>query len=266
MGRNDLCFCMSGKKKKVCHPDIHEESQVAAKLKIYGQLENNLKRHHQVAKGISLCFLGCSDCCFDYFTTQNIEFDLILNELAKWEEEKLNNLIKRVDKYWIMLEHEYPEATRLLLNITDIEIEKINSSIDKTSFPCVFLDTTIQLCQIYNSRPFKCRVFGNTYYFPEAEEGAVGIACHRYGNILNDDNFDAILCDVTELLDRNTDLSIIHDKKRNSGIINPEYPLVYYLYQHFIVKKLGVSIVNFDVKFKTPRSNYFNSIINDKNR
>lgn len=258
MGRNDLCFCMSGKKKKICHPDIHEESQAAAKLKIYSELEYNFKTHRETANGMSLCVPGCSDCCFDYFTIQSIEFDLILNELAKWDEEKLNDLIKRVDRYWVMFENEYPEAAGLLLNATDNDIEKINSSIDKTSFPCVFHDVTTGLCQIYDFRPFKCRIFGTTYHIPEPDEGAVGIACHRYGGILNDDNFDVILCDVTELLNKNTDLSIIHDKKRNVAVLNPEYPVIYYLYQHFIVKKLGVSIVNFDEKFKKPRSAYYN--------
>ena len=157
-----------------------------------------------------------------------------------------------------MMENEYPEAARLLLNATDNDIEKINSSIEKTSFPCVFHDVTTGLCKIYDFRPFKCKIFGTTYHIPEPQEGALGIACHRYGSILNDDNFDAILCDVTELLNENTDLSIIHDKKRNVRFLNPEYPLIYHLYQHFIVKKLGASIVNFDEKFKKPRSNYYN--------
>ena len=31
MGRNDLCFCGSGKKQKKCHPNINEDS-VAAKI------------------------------------------------------------------------------------------------------------------------------------------------------------------------------------------------------------------------------------------
>jgi Fe-S-cluster containining protein len=258
VGRNDLCFCMSGKKKKVCHPDIHEESEAAAKLKIYSKLEHNFKIHHQTTKGISLCVPGCIDCCFDYFAIQSIEFDLILNELARWDEEKLNNLIKRVDKYWAMFENEYPEATQVLLKGTDNDIDKINASIDKTSFPCVFLDATTRLCQIYDFRPFKCRIFGTTYHIPDPEDGALGIACPKYESILNDDNFDVILCDVTELLDENTDLAIIHDKKRNVAVIHPEYPLIYYLYQHFIVKKLGASIVSFDEKFKRSRSTYYN--------
>ncbi len=97
------------------------------------------------------------------------------------------------------------------------------------------------------------QIFGATYHYPSPEEGAVGIACHKYGDILNDNNFDVILCDVTELLYENTDLSITHDKKGNIAAINPEFPLIYYLYKHFIVNELGVSIVDFDKKFKKPR-------------
>lgn len=257
MGRNDLCFCMSGKKKKVCHPDINEESQAAAKLKIYSELEYELQNHRERANGSSLCVKGCIQCCFDYFTIQDIEFDLILKELANWEEEKLNNLIKKVDKYWKVLEMEQPEVTRLLPENTDSAVEKINSSIDKTSFPCVFLDENTQLCQIYQVRPFKCRIFGTTYHYPKPGAGAVGIACQSYGNILNDDNFDVILCDVTELLNENTDLAIVYDRKRKVAFLKPEYPLIYHLYQHFIMKKLGISIVDFDEKFKMPRSNYY---------
>ena len=219
---------------------IHEEGKAAAKLKIYNQLENDLKTHRQLTNGTSLCVEGCSDCCFDYFSIQSIEFDLILNKLANWDEKRLKSLIKKVDRYWKMLVNEYPKVTRLLSNATDNDIEKINSSIDKTSFPCIFLDKTSRLCQIYDVRPFKCRIFGTTYYYPQADEGAMGITCQKYGSILNDDNFDVILCDVTELLDKNTDLSIVHDN-RDVAVINPEYPLIYYLYQHFIVKKLGVS-------------------------
>lgn len=221
-----------------------KESKATAKLKIYRRLEGDLEKQSQISEGITLCVPGCTDCCSDYFTTQRVEFDLILNELAKWDKEKLDNLIEKVDKYWKILESQYPEVKRLLLNTTNDEIEEINSSINKTSFPCIFLDETTQLCQIYDIRPFKCRIFGNTYYSSKSEEGAIGIVCHRYDRLLNEDNFDLILCDVTALLDKNTDLSITLDKKRKVAVINPEYPLIYYLYQHFIVRRLGGSSSN----------------------
>lgn len=256
MGRNDLCFCMSGKKNKNCHVDIHEESEAAAKIKIYSQLDTDFINHRSTSNGLSLCIPGCIDCCYDYFTVQSIEFDLILNELAKWPEGKLNNFIERVHKYWSILENQYPEATELLLKATADDIEEINSSIDKTSFPCIFLHETTHLCEIYDFRPFKCRIFGTTYCCPQPDN-AQGIACMKYEGVLNDDNFDSILFDVTDLLDENTTLSIHHDKKQNVTVLNPEYPLIYYFYQHFIVKKLGVSIVDFDEKFKRPRSNYY---------
>jgi len=251
MGRNDLCFCMSGKKTKKCHPDIHEESIAAAKLKVYGELNEKLKGHRQNAKEDSLCIEGCSDCCFDYYTIQSIEFDMILNELSKWDEDRLNDLIKRVDKYWNMFEEEYPEVKKLLSSNNKKELEEINSSIDKTSFPCVFLDEITYLCQIYEVRPFKCRIFGNTYY--NTDEGAMAIACQKYESLLNDDTFYELLCDATEIIDKNTDLSILHDKKRNIAVLDSPYPLIYHLYKHFTVDGLGVKINNYDEKFTMTR-------------
>ena len=38
MGRNDLCFCGSGKKQKKCHPNINEDSVAAKIIKLYTQL------------------------------------------------------------------------------------------------------------------------------------------------------------------------------------------------------------------------------------
>lgn len=220
MGRNDL-------------PKIHKSSLKAAKLRIYEDLNERIKEHKQKAKRKSLCFEGCSDCCFDHYTIQAIEFDLILDELKKWDKDRLNDFIAKVEEYWKMFVKEHPQAKHLLSNTIPKKIEEINLSIEKTSFPCIFLDESSDLCQIYEARPFKCRIFGNTYY--DAEGGAMGIACQRYGNILNDDNFQDLLCDATDIIDRNTDLAIINRKNLNKAIMNPEYPLIYHLYKHFIL-------------------------------
>lgn len=217
---------------------INEKNLAAAKLNIYRRLNDEFRAHRQQSTEKSLCVPGCTDCCFDYYTVQSTEFDLILNELKKWDNEELDNLIRRVDRSWNILIKENPEVEKLLSNISNTEIDEMNSSIDKTSFPCIFLDETTNLCQIYDVRPFKCRIFGNSYYYPNSEEGAIGIACEKYGRVLNNDNFDQLLCDVTEILDENTDLAIIHDKKENKATLYQEYPLIYHIYKHFIVDKI----------------------------
>ena len=237
MGRNDLCFCISGKKTKKCHPDIDENSLEAAKLKIYGKLNEHLNNHRLNVSDETLCVPGCSDCCYDYYTLQGVEFDLILRELKKWDKEKLDDLINKVNKYWKVLGEDHPQVSKLLTSTAPSEIDDINQSIDKTSFPCVFLDEASHLCQLYDVRPFKCRIFGNSYYYPSEDEGAIGIACEKYGPVINEDNFDFLLSDVTEILNENTDLAVIHDKSRNTSVVNPEYPLIYHLYQHFVVEK-----------------------------
>lgn len=265
MGRNDLCFCNSGRKKKKCHPDIHEESQAAEKLKIYGQFEEEFNNHNELTEGISLCASGCTDCCFDYFTVQNIEFDLILDELSKWDEERLKNFIKRVEKYWKGLVSEHPEVEKFTEKISSAEIDEINTRVEKSSLPCVFLDEDAGLCQIYNVRPFKCRIFGTTYYCDE-EKKEYAIACKKYERIVNEENFDIFFLDVSEILDKNTDLAIIEDKNKNISLVDPEYPLIYNLYNHFIIKKLGTSIENYDEKFNLARSNYYKNIIKTKTK
>ncbi|MDD2447854.1 MAG: YkgJ family cysteine cluster protein [Tissierellia bacterium] len=224
-----------GRKKKKSHIKIHGDSLANTKLKIYKKLEDGLEKQSEISEGITLCVPGCTDCCHDYFTVQNVEFDLIMRELLKWDEEKLNNLIGKVEKYWKVIEGEYPKVLQLF-TANENEIEKINSSIDKTSFPCIFLDENTRLCQIYDSRPFKCRIFGNTYYYSEELNGAAAIACNRYGRLLNEENFDLLLYDVTKLLDENTDLSLIHENKGKSVELSPEFPLIYHLYQYFIAK------------------------------
>ena len=46
MGRNDLCFCGSGKKQKKCHPNINEDSVAAKNYKtiytIIKRIEENV--------------------------------------------------------------------------------------------------------------------------------------------------------------------------------------------------------------------------------
>ena len=45
MGRNDLCFCGSGKKQKKCHPNINEDSVAAKIIKLYTQLSKELEEN-----------------------------------------------------------------------------------------------------------------------------------------------------------------------------------------------------------------------------
>ena len=44
MGRNDLCFCGSGMKKKKCHVNIDENSIAAEIIKFYKELDDELQK------------------------------------------------------------------------------------------------------------------------------------------------------------------------------------------------------------------------------
>lgn len=127
MSNNDLCFCGSGKKKKKCHPDIHENSLFATLLNYYHLLEEESK-----AVNNPLCKKGCNKCCEGTFSISQSEFFMILHSL------KITNEIQtyRVKAEEILKEkYELPER-------------------------CIFVDDYTGACRIYEVRPLICRLYG----------------------------------------------------------------------------------------------------------
>lgn len=98
MGRNDLCFCGSGKKQKKCHPDIHEQSLAAKCLSLYGKIESIIKNYYNSGQQTPPCKKGCSDCCYNYFVISNIEFKIICKELQNWNKKQINKLVSATYK------------------------------------------------------------------------------------------------------------------------------------------------------------------------
>jgi Fe-S-cluster containining protein len=248
MGRNDLCFCGSGKKQKLCHNDFNEKSEVSEKLRLFAKFDMILIKNNLSTNIKSYCSPGCSACCFDYFTIQSIEFDIILYELSKWSKGDVNEILTKVESYWRIFEKEYPEAKELPENKADYyHIEEINSSIAKTTFPCIFLDTKLNLCKIYNVRPFKCRIFGNAYS-TITQESVVYSCSQNVQDCSKEDVVDSFI-NIDDFLIENEKFNIVESKRTGITILNREYPLIYYMYQHFFKKDLGLNIVDYDMKF-----------------
>ena len=130
MGRNDSCFCGSGKKTKKCHPDINESSLVAKLLGIYAEID---KRN---SKANTICEIGCADCCADDFEIHLSEFMAILDYL------KIGSPFERVRH------RELREA-----------INRYNPEVRGW---CMFLDQKEKICKIYAVRPLVCRNYGTT--------------------------------------------------------------------------------------------------------
>ncbi len=126
--RNSLCFCGSGKKKKKCHPDIHEKSLFATLLKYYKEIDDE-----QALIDNSMCKKGCSKCCEASFSISQAEFFMILNAL---EITKDTQLFKR-------------KADEFIAN-QGFEIGN----------RCIFVDDATGACRIYEVRPLICRQYG----------------------------------------------------------------------------------------------------------
>ncbi|MCL2574298.1 MAG: SEC-C metal-binding domain-containing protein [Defluviitaleaceae bacterium] len=115
MGRNDRCFCGSGKKVKHCHSDINEKSLVAKMLELYSVID---KRN---ANAQSICKIGCSQCCRDDFEVFFSEYIMILHYLCA-----NHNIRGRIAEKWL----------------------GTVSASDVTNGACVFLDQKSSVCKI----------------------------------------------------------------------------------------------------------------------
>lgn len=167
MGRNDLCFCGSGLKQKRCHPDIHEDSVAARLIKLYHRIDKDIAQFQQGKEEQVICRKGCSGCCSDVILTTNIEFDMIVRELRKWEQGQLTILYAKVRHAWETFVQTHPgeaehyskaqENNGILFSDVDMAMEAV-----RLPLPCPFLfDNT---CSIYPVRPLICRLHGVTHW------------------------------------------------------------------------------------------------------
>ena len=114
MGRNDLCFCGSGKKQKKCHPNINEDSVAAKTIKLYTQLSKELEENIYGKKNIK-CEKGCNACCKDYFAISEVEFAIIMDYLYNnCGIEKTNIIIKKAIALSEKFEKNNPEYYKQL--------------------------------------------------------------------------------------------------------------------------------------------------------
>lgn len=134
MGKNDLCFCGSGKKQKKCHSDIHEKSVVANLYRKISAIDEAVKK----CTG-SICKKGCCDCCTADFPISVDEFFLIVNALEIGGN-KAQLLLYRND------------ATEML------------KSAPLNTNRCLFVDEKDGSCKIYDVRPLICREYGSVRF------------------------------------------------------------------------------------------------------
>lgn len=255
MGRNDLCFCGSGFKKKKCHDDIHESSKAARLLRTYNYVDNKIKRHYENTNHQAPCKLGCISCCSDYVSITDIEFELILYEVNNWSCEEKEKLLHESITNTKVFRETFPSIFKYFEEDSTGSSDRfiqLNNIPEKFKMPCVFLDQENRKCKIYKVRPLICRLFGVSYSF----ENSNTVVCDIIGRENDARNWQADLIEINEERYR-FDLLMID---KNNIIQVKMYPIFYLLdYRHRISKDF--QIIMFEDYFRQPES-----ILNNKFR
>lgn len=224
MGRNDLCFCGSGKKYKRCHSTIRENSKLANMYRAYSSFDEYAKKE----KLANNCPVGCHSCCdgVHFFVCEN-EFLLILDFLLMNKKSDIESIIERAIDYCRIFKKVFPDAYMLLeekLPTQKVNGDSISSVYDKYfndvldrglehMLPeCIFMDGN-ELCSIYSVRPGICRFYGTTNH------------CDKLGN-------GKLVINETKKLIEQTDF--LRSKKSSAVLQKRPYPLFYW-FSHFML-------------------------------
>ncbi len=171
LGRNDKCFCGSGKKYKVCHSDIHPDSRFAELVRMYTSFDKLIEQGKLNGKCAG-CKENCNVCCSHRFEVTNLEFDYIAYEYSKkYGVEKWKEVTSRGKERWIKFKDKYPEKAEYeekemfgfgMDKYDELVDHAINDVVTHEIEPCVFLGEDGK-CTIYEFRPFVCRYQGYGY-------------------------------------------------------------------------------------------------------
>lgn len=182
MGRNDLCFCGSGKKSKNCHDNINSESVAGRLAKANTQIDTCIQNHYNNQDIKPPCCPGCIDCCYDYFEISSAEYALILVELSTWDKKEIDDLIFRVKKSTDSFKHNqvdmFEELERRKNKSTD---NKKRLSMPRNLEPCPFIHPSKKICMVYKNRPIVCRIFGSVFPNRDAKHFDNWAGCEYIG-------------------------------------------------------------------------------------
>ncbi|MEG2234049.1 MAG: SEC-C metal-binding domain-containing protein [Oscillospiraceae bacterium] len=161
MERNDLCFCGSGLKFKSCCADVYKSSILIDLGVKYQKLDASLKAAEESQDITYICNKGCSSCCSEYFYVSLLEYIYIKHSLLKNNPQLFASLCQKAK---IQLErmktYSKPEYDKLSSKSTDSSIFEDKLNISRFE-PCIFLSVNGS-CEVYQARPFICRLYGCT--------------------------------------------------------------------------------------------------------
>jgi Fe-S-cluster containining protein len=179
-GRNEKCFCGSGKKYKKCCGNkysIHKDSLIGRLIRGYREVYNL----SEPIKSKLPCKENCSECCNKtLFSIGFLEFDYIKYGLQELKPSQLEDLKRRVLALREDLLNRAPEIFEDPSRYgkpENVGQWKIVSSIHDKIFMKVGNSTCPLLengrCIIYEYRPFVCRCYG--YFNFSSTEGCNSI-------------------------------------------------------------------------------------------
>lgn len=230
MGRNDLCFCGSGKKQKKCHPNINEDSVAAKTIKLYARLSKQLDENIYGKKNVK-CEKGCNACCKDYFAISEVEFAIIMDYLFNnCGVEKTNMIIEKAIALTEKFRKNNPEYYKQLEENISGKAMNYMVRINLENMPekqeeCVFLDEGGGCC-IYDARPIICRTHGVCYYSRDSEHkicDKIPDNINNKDNMLNIDDYRMEIANVGN-----------YRKKGNGKVLcRRKYPIFYFMKMYF---------------------------------
>ena len=264
MGRNDVCFCGSGKKQKNCHQDIHPDSAIANLYRVYEKIDKTIEDHYNNSSTASTCKAGCSYCCNDNFLISDIEFALILREISTWEKEEIPSLLLRIKNAWDTFSKDYPEEAELINKdfTSDEEIESYLGKIcriPRNKFSCVFLNEETKHCDIYKVRPFTCRMHGTAFIDPNSGKDGHYVVCGILPNDVSIKDNQADLSTMFEEISKAT-LTPFSTKYKTFVVTRPS-PIFFSMYKQFVKNNEGFETPLNDLYFNMSMESYVDAII-----
>lgn len=119
------------------------------------------------------CRPGCTQCCIGVFAINQLDALRLRRGLAglkKGHPERAAAVVQRAHESWARLRDEFPGNRQTgILDEDDEAAQKFEEFANDE--PCPVLDPVTGLCELYESRPMTCRVFGP----PVRSEGGLGV-------------------------------------------------------------------------------------------
>lgn len=119
------------------------------------------------------CRPGCTQCCIGVFAINQLDALRLrrgLEQLKKHDPGRAAAVVRRAGESWSRLRDGFPGNQKSgILGDDEASAEKFEEFADGE--PCPALDPVTGLCELYESRPMTCRVFGP----PVRSEGGLGV-------------------------------------------------------------------------------------------